>query len=177
MTDFFGFKKQNSVIYLILSQSFFPCLTLVLCGHLIHIFFLVQKFHFLGFSKQSVFLPFFLFVCHSRYINTTVLDIFSESSLITAIRMIRTPRHFLCSFFLKSFFFTHPFFQTFVIVKSELTPDHNIVKFSTTFTRLGLVLLWIHNTLTMLWCNFIFNKRTNDKEISVDVMNLTNFSA
>ena len=118
----------------------------------IYIFFLVQKFHFLGFSKQSVFLPFFLFVCHSRYINTTcVLDIFSESSLITAIKMIRTPRHFLYSFFLKCFFFfTHPFVQTFVIVKSKLTPDHNIVKFSTTFTRLGLVLRWIHNTLTML---------------------------
>ena len=106
MTDFFGFKKPNSVICLILSQSFFPCLTLVLYGYLI-------KFHFLiGFSPQSFFLPFFLFVCPSLYINkTSALDVFSESPLITAIRMVRTPRHFsqlsvsskfYCSFFLKS---------------------------------------------------------------------------
>ena len=171
MTDFFRFKMQNSVIYLILSQSFFSFLTL-------------PWPFFLGFSKQSVFLPFFLFVCHSRYINTTcVLDVFSESSLITAIRMTDTKAFPLivrinpcyCSFFFKSNFFTHPFFQTFVIVKSELMPDHNIVKFSIRFTRLGLVLRWIH--ITMSWCNFIINKRTNDKEIRVDVMNWTNFSA
>ena len=37
-------------------------------------------------------------------------------------------------------FITDPFFQTFVIiVKSKLTPGHNIVKFSGRFTRLGLV--------------------------------------
>ena len=70
---------------------------------------------------------------------------------------------------------SHPFFQTFVIVKRKLTPDHNIVKFSTRFTRLGPVLRWIHNTLTMLWCSFIIDKRTDDKETSVNVMNWTNF--
>ena len=74
-------------------------------------------------------------------------------------------------------FFTDPFFQTFVILKRKLTPDHNIAKFSTGFTRLGLVLRWIHNTLTTLWCSFIINKRTDDKETSVNVMNWTNFSA
>ena len=38
MRNLFGFKKQNSVICLILSHSFFPCLTLVLYSHLITVF-------------------------------------------------------------------------------------------------------------------------------------------
>ena len=38
--------------------------------------------------------------------------------------------------------FTNPFFfQNFVMVKSKLTPSHDIVKFSRRFTRLGLVLV------------------------------------
>ena len=46
------------------------------------------------------------------------------------------------SFFLKSkMFFTDPVFQTFVKVKIKLTPGHNIVKFSSRFTRLGFVLV------------------------------------
>ena len=42
-----------------------------------------HRFHFLGFLLQSLFPPFFLFVCFSLYINNTcVRDVFlSESSL------------------------------------------------------------------------------------------------
>lgn len=80
-------------------------------------------------------------------------------------------------FLKRKMFLNSYFFPTFVIVKRKLTPDHNIVKFSTRFTRLGLVLRWIHNTLTMLRCSFIINKRTDDKETSVNVMNWSNFSA
>ena len=64
--------------------------------------------------------------------------------------IVRVNQVLLQFLFKKFFFFTHPFFQTFVIMKSELTLDHNVVKFSTRFSRLGLVLRWIHNTLTML---------------------------
>ena len=38
-------------------------------------------------------------------------------------------------------FFTDPVFQTFGKVKIKLTPGHNIVKFSSRFTRLGFVLV------------------------------------
>ena len=62
-------------------------------------FFYIRSFydgeppHFLiGFSPQSLSLPFFLFVCHSLYINTIcVLDVFSESLLITSIQRYGHP--------------------------------------------------------------------------------------
>ena len=134
-------------------------------------FFLLQKFHFLGFSKQSVFLPFFLFVCHSPYINTTCMcpgRFFGEPTYYGHPDDTDTKAF---PFLKRKMFLNSYFFPTFVIVKRKLTPDHNIVKFSTRFTRLGLVLRWIHNTLTMLRCSFIINKRTDDKETSVNVMN------
>ena len=51
---FLWVKKQNSVICLILSQSFFPCLTLVLYGYLI-IFFCYKNFTSLLAFRRSHF--------------------------------------------------------------------------------------------------------------------------
>ena len=73
----------------------FPAFDLVLYSHLIF-FFLLQTFHFLiGFSPQLLSLPssplsaiVFISIQHVSW------TFFWESPLITAIRMIRTLRHF-----------------------------------------------------------------------------------
>ena len=67
-------------------------LTLVLYSHVI--FFSATKVSLTGLSPQSLFLPFFLFVLVLISIQHVSWTFFSESTLITAIRMIRTPRHF-----------------------------------------------------------------------------------
>ena len=113
-------------------------------------------------------------MCPGRFFGVPPYYGLQDDTDTKAFPLIVRINQVLLQFLFKKFFFlTHPCFQTFVIVKSKLTPDHNIVNFSTRFTRLGLVLRWIHNTLTMLWCSFIVNKTTNDKETSVNVMNWT----
>ena len=66
--------------------------------------------------------------------------------------------------------YTDLFFQTFVIVKSKLTPGHKIVKFSCIFTRLGLRLLDPQHFDNVMM-EFYHQKRTDDKEkTSVNVL-------
>ena len=78
--------------------------------------------------------------------TTCVRDVFSEIRPFGLYCTVACPL-INCSFFLRSkIFFYWSFFPNFffcVIIKSKLTPGHNltIVKFSSRFTRLGLMLL------------------------------------
>ena len=120
-----GFKQQNSLICLILSQSFFR----VLYNHLI--------------ITTQVSLP-WLFL------------------------------------FERQMFFTYPFSKRLLIFKSK---KQIVVRSAATLSNFLVDSfawgsgLWIHNTLTMLWCDFMINKRTDDEETSVNVMHWINFSA
>ena len=99
-------------------------------------------FLFAFFPSRPLFLPFFLFV--GQHVSGTFSRRYGHSDdcdCTVACPLIN------CSFFLRSkIFFYWSFFPNFffcVIIKSKLTSGHNltIVKFSSRFTHLGLMLL------------------------------------
>ena len=101
-------------------------------------------FSFFIFSPQTLFLPSSLSALVFIPIQQVPETFFGEPTyghhgIVPSVSVLTG---FYCSFFLKIYMvFTDTFFQNFVMVKSKLTPSHDIVKFSSRFTRLGLVLV------------------------------------